>query len=78
MIFTTFLPLKRNDGALIRRSEHLRILQETWQRFGGYTLGPNQDGAWLDPISGRVYFDKTRPLIVACERSDPTSETMGH
>lgn len=69
MTFTTFIPTKRNDGSPISKTERDDILDGTWRRFGGYTLGAVQDGAWLDPKSGKVLFDKSRPLVVTCDRS---------
>jgi hypothetical protein len=45
------------------------ILNETARRFGGFTLGALQKGAWLDPQSGKTHFDNTHPLVVNCDRS---------
>ena|SRR5688572_6512180 len=69
MTFTTFIPTRRNDGSAVRKTERQAILRETWQRFGGWTLGAVQEGAWLDPRSGATYFDKTQPLMVDCDRN---------
>jgi hypothetical protein len=67
--FTTFIPTKRNDGSTFSRRQLQAILNETARRFGGYTFGPLQSGAWLDPQSGKTFFDKTHPLVVNCDRS---------
>jgi hypothetical protein len=69
MTFTTFIPTKRNDGSAVRASDRQWIFRETWGRFGGYTFGAIQEGAWRDPNSGKTFFDKTQPLIVHCDRS---------
>jgi hypothetical protein len=69
MLFTTFLPTKRNDRSKVSRHEMVAIHNEAVERFGGFTLGPKQEGAWLDPATGKTYFDRTKPLTINCDRS---------
>lgn len=35
--------------------------------YGGYTVGPEHDGAWKDPETGVLHRDKMRPVYIAID-----------
>jgi hypothetical protein len=68
MKFMTYLVAHRNDGMPVTQAELDAILQTAWQRFGGYTLGGIQHGAWVDD-AGALYAEESRPLEIVCDRT---------
>jgi hypothetical protein len=67
MKFTTYLVTHRNDGTPVAESEKESILQQAWQRFGGYTLSSPQVGAWVDD-AGTLYSDWSERMEIVCDR----------
>ena len=62
-LFILALPVAGNDGEpLDVWIEH--YVYEACQLFGGVTLGPEHDGHWIDPATGRYYRDRMRPMRV--------------
>jgi hypothetical protein len=53
--FTTLIPLKRNDGSRVRRSELSAIVDSLWRPFGGMTDEGHVTGHWIDPADGNAF-----------------------
>jgi hypothetical protein len=65
---TAYVPLVDNDGKPFAESEWQEALHVLVSDFGGATVGPPQEGWWLD--DGRqVHREPVRPVTVSFERS---------
>ena len=65
MIFSTMIPVKRNDNSIVTEGEQEDIFRIFWQRFGGGTVDAVADGYWIDPVTGKLFIDKVRRLTIA-------------
>lgn len=60
------LPLADNAGKALDATHGL-FQKLSLAIAGGYTKRPSGEGAWLDPESGTVYYDRIIPYVFACE-----------
>jgi hypothetical protein len=65
--FTTFVPIRRNDGSPIAQKELNRIIQRLNRLFGGVTVEGKVQGLWIDAAEGRTYQDECLKISVACD-----------
>jgi hypothetical protein len=68
MKFIALLPLRYNNGRLVKESIRRRFLSEALERFGGYSLEPGVQGGWRDE-TGHVWRDESFRLVISCDRS---------
>lgn len=61
------LPLTDNAGK-DTNAAHATFQKIALSVAGGYTKRPSGEGAWQDPETGRVYYDRMVPYVFACER----------
>jgi hypothetical protein len=68
---TVYLPLADNQGQPFSEGAWQETLAVLVVPFGGATLGPPQEGCWLD-VHGRVCREQVRPVVIsfAPERLD--------
>jgi hypothetical protein len=68
---TVYLPLADNLGQSFEETTWQEALERLVTPFGGATLGPPQEGCWLDARQ-RVCRERVRPVVVsfAAERLD--------
>jgi hypothetical protein len=65
---TAYVPLVDNDGRPFAESDWQEALHVLVADFGGATVGPPQEGWWLD--DGRqIHREPVRPVTVSFERS---------
>jgi len=59
------LPLTYNDGSDIEPKKFFDIKEEVLAKFGGVSTDDAIiDGAWIDPVDGKAYYDRCKKLLV--------------
>jgi hypothetical protein len=61
---TVYLPLADNQGQAFTQQRWDEALEVLVVTFGGATLGPPQEGCWLD-VEGQMQREPIRPVIVS-------------
>lgn len=67
--FLFLVPLSDNEGQPFGTSEWDWLCDELVIRFGGWSLDGKIEGAWRDPVSGRVYRDSSYRYVVVVEQT---------
>lgn len=69
------IPLRDNNGVLIKPEEHKKTKDELTQRFGGCTFLTTSEGAWKDfSDSERLYLDINTSCFVVTSNTAETIE----
>jgi hypothetical protein len=63
---TVLLPLLDNDQKPFSAAAWGEVLGSFANEFGGATLGPEQEGCWLDD-AGKLRREPVRPLVISFE-----------
>ncbi|MBI1904465.1 MAG: hypothetical protein HYS13_25495 [Planctomycetia bacterium] len=68
MKFTTLIPLTRNDGSRVRRSELSALVESLWRPFGGMTEEGHVTGHWIAPPDGTHFQDTCLKVSIETDR----------
>ncbi len=67
MKFTTFVPIKDNDGVLYGEQWLKRLILRYWLPFRGMTNEGLEEGYWTD-IDDRLYMDISHKISIEADR----------
>ena len=67
MIFTTLIPLHRNDGSAVPESEREEILTRLAEQFGSATIEGKVIGYRYEPTGRGHYREENLKVTIACE-----------
>ncbi len=67
MIFTTLVPLHRNDGSAVPESEREAILTRLAEQFGSATIEGKVIGYRYEPTGRGHYREVNLKVTIACE-----------
>lgn len=65
-MFELNLPLADNAGKPLDKV-HAVFQKLSLSMAGGYTKRPSGEGAWMDPETEKVYYDRIVPYLFVCE-----------